>query len=123
MGRIGPNRHIEVSMSRFVSTSIALAFLSATFALSAAATDGLDARTHAKVMRAKRAQAMEQNAHPALMQGLPPVGSQQGQVVDPCKAGVNIGNVYADKNNRAAPRENTVVVTGDVIFAPSRNCR
>jgi hypothetical protein len=94
------------------------------FTLPCAAQDGLDARTHAKVMRAKRMQAMEQNANPGNQTGLPPVGSQQTQVVDPCKGGIDIGNVYVDKNNRgAAPRENTVVVTGDVIFAPSRNCR
>jgi hypothetical protein len=87
------------------------------------AQDGLDARTHAKVMRAKRMQAMEQNNNTENKTGLPPVGAATAQGADPCKAGIDIGNVYMDKNNRAAPRENTVVVTGDVIFAPSRNCR
>lgn len=87
----------------------------------ALANDGLDARTHAKVMRAKRMQTMEKAANTENRSGLPPVGAQQN--ADPCNAGIGIGNVYVDKNSRAAPRENTVVVTGDVIFAPSRNCR
>lgn len=110
-------------MLRSFCASIGVATLMLCLPLPAAAQDGLDARTHAKVMKAKRAQGMQQNANPGMMQGLPPVGTQQTQVVDPCNPGVNIGNVYADKNNRAVPRENTVVVTGDVIVVPGRNCR
>jgi hypothetical protein len=88
------------------------------------ATDGLDARTHNKVMRAKRAQAMDRNSGHDKSSGLPPVGSQQqAQNSDPCKAGIDIGNVYTGNSNRGMPRENIVVVTGDVIFAPNRNCR
>ena len=101
-----------------------LIFVTCTLAIltgHASAYDGLDARTHAKVMRAKRMQAIEKDANTENKSGLPPVGAQQN--IDPCSAGIGIGNVYVDKNNRAAPRENTVVVTGDVIFAPSRNCR
>lgn len=95
----------------------------------AVAADGLDARTHSKVMKAKREQAMVQyektqnpqaaTANNQQQANNPAFGSQ-----DPCSAGVNVGNVFVDSNNRfGAPRENTVVVTGDVIFAPSRNCR
>lgn len=78
-----------------------------------AAGDGMDARTHAKVMRAKRAQAMDsKDSEPAR-------GYKES-----CGNGASIGNVYTDRNNRAGvPRENTVVVTGDVIVLPGRNCR
>lgn len=101
-----------------------LACMASLIALPCLAQDGLDARTHAKVMRAKRQQAMAQNVNQDGRAGLPPVGAGQAQIADPCKAGIDIGNVYVDRNNRGgAPRENTVVVTGDVIFAPSRNCR
>lgn len=88
------------------------------------ATDGLDVRTHTKVMRAKRMQAMDRNSGADKPAGLPPVGSPQStNASDPCKAGIDIGNVYTGNSNRGMPRENVVVVTGDVIFAPSRNCR
>ena len=87
----------------------------------ASADDGMDARTHSKVMRAKRMQAIDKNANADNPSALPAVGAQQN--ADPCSAGIGIGNVYVDKNGRNAPRENTVVVTGDVIFAPGRNCR
>lgn len=93
------------------------------------AADGLDARTHSKVMKAKREQAMvqyekTQNPQAAVTNGQQQPSSQAMGGADPCSAGVNVGNVYVDNNNRfGAPRENTVVVTGDVIFAPSRNCR
>lgn len=97
-------------------------FLAAfTLSIPALATDGLDARTHSKVMRAKRMQAIEKDSPANNQSGLPAVGAPQAS--DPCKAGIDIGNVYVDKNGRNAPRENIVVVTGDVIFAPSRNCR
>lgn len=87
----------------------------------ASAGDGMDARTHSKVMRAKRMQAIEKDTSSEKSSGLPLVGAQQN--ADPCSAGIGIGNVYVDKNGRTAPRENTVVVTGDVIFAPGRDCR
>lgn len=106
-----------------ISILFALSAIASVFAFPAYAADGLDARTHAKVMRAKRMQAMEQNTRAENKSGLPPVGAQQTQVADPCKGGIDIGNVYVDKGGRAAPRENTVVVTGDVIFVPGRNCR
>ena len=78
-----------------------------------AAGDGIDARTHAKVMRAKRTQAMDTKGREANR------GYQES-----CGTGASIGNVYTDKNSRgSAPRENTVVVTGDVIVVPGRNCR
>jgi hypothetical protein len=79
-----------------------------------AAGDGLDARTHAKVMRAKRAQAMDAQDK----------GAAGQPYRESCGSGANIGNVYTDRSNRGtAPRENTVVVTGDVIVLPGRNCR
>ena len=108
-------------MIKPVSWSCLLACIVALAVSNVLASDGLDARTHAKVMRAKRMQAMEKDKNPEILAGLPPVGSQQA--ADPCGAGIGIGNVYVDKSGRNAPRENTVVVTGDVIFAPSRNCR
>jgi hypothetical protein len=96
-----------------------VAALAATFPLmlpvdfALAANDGMDARTHAKVMRAKRTQAMD-------AQGREPKRGYQ----ESCDGGVNIGNVHTDRNSRgSAPRENTVVVTGDVIVLPGRNCR
>ena len=110
-------------MVKSVFIVASLVALSSFTVFSANAADGMDARTHAKVMRAKRMQAMDQNSARENNSGLPPVGAPQAQIVDPCKAGIDIGNVYIDKNSRNAPRENTVVVTGDVIFAPSRNCR
>lgn len=89
---------------------------------SQAFAEGLDARTNSKVMRVKRHQALDQ--YEKAQDQPSQVGSPKSATAnDPCNAGVNIGNVMVDGNNRFGPRENTVVVTGDVIFAPSRNCR
>jgi hypothetical protein len=81
--------------------------------------DGLDARTSVKVNKAKRHQALEQKK-----QGeIPTIGNTNfDNSKDPC-AGVDIGNVYTDGKRGPAPRENTVVVTGDVINIPSNKCR
>lgn len=114
----------------FIITCAGMALFFSAFN-SLALADGLDARTHSKVMRAKREQAMIQHEQAQNPTAFPPVGQQQqspafpmSNGADPCAAGVNIGNVMVDNNNRfGSPRENTVVVTGDVIFAPSRNCR
>jgi len=78
---------------------------------------GLDARTSMKVNRAKRHQALDKS-------NTRPSGSTNRQTSseDPCK-GVNIGNVYTDGNRGATPRENIVVVTGDVINIPNNRCR
>lgn len=106
-------------MKKTVSLLIGLVCILAFPADQASASDGLDARTHSKVMRAKRMQAMDKDASQQNPSALAPVGTQFN--ADPCSIG--IGNVYVDKNGRNTPRENTVVVTGDVIFAPGRNCR
>lgn len=77
-----------------------------------AQTSSLDSRTNVKVMKAKRLQAMKSNKY----------GGDDEKVSNGC-GGVEIGNVSTAKNARAtAPRENTVVVTGDVIVVPGRNC-
>ena len=76
----------------------------------AVAADGLDARTHSKVMKAKREQAMVQYEK-TQTQAATVTNQQQANNpamvgCDPCSAGVNVGNVYVDSNNRfGAPRE------------------
>lgn len=79
---------------------------------------GLDARTSMKVNRAKRHQALDKS-NAARSSG---ATNRQTNSEDPCK-GVDIGNVYTDGNRGATPRENIVVVTGDVINIPNNRCR
>lgn len=116
-----------INRSKRCAEALAWAILMASTV--AVAADGLDARTHSKVMKAKREQAMvqyekTQNPQAATANTQQQVNNPAMGGSDPCSAGVNVGNVFVDNNNRfGAPRENTVVVTGDVIFAPSRNCR
>jgi hypothetical protein len=79
--------------------------------------DGLDASTSMKVNRAKRHKSMDKSN----TQSSNSVGNNNS-TDDPCK-GVEIGNVYTDSKRGPTPRENTVVVTGDVINIPSNRCR
>lgn len=77
-----------------------------------AEANGLDSRANVKVLKAKRMQAMKNNKD-----------DDESKMSDDC-SGVEIGNVSTNKNARAnAPRDNIVVVTGDVIVVPGRNCR
>lgn len=78
-----------------------------------AQVDGLDSRTNLKVMKAKRLQAIQSRKEDA---------DTGKKTTDGC-SGVDIGNVETGRGARAlAPRENTVVVTGDVIVVPGRHC-
>ncbi len=73
----------------------------------------VDSRTSLKINRAKRHNAMEAQDKD---------GFGNNGTVRSCN-GVEIGNVHAGPNQRNQPRENTVVVTGDVINIPSDRCR
>lgn len=86
------------------------------------AEDNMDSRTRMKVNRAKRHQSIDDKAANAVMSFPTPSQPKKNAAADPC-AGVEIGNVYTDRNRGATPRENTVVVTGDVINVPSNKCR
>jgi hypothetical protein len=100
--------------NHFVFTLLVIFLLSSV----AFAEEGLDVRTSLKVNRAKRHQSIEDKG-----EELVSFGKKKETEKDPC-AGVDIGNVYTNGQNRgAAPRENTVVVTGDVINIPSNKCR
>jgi hypothetical protein len=98
--------HISLLIALCVTSTVAFA-----------EDDGLDARTSLKVNRAKRHQAMEKSNTRSVNST-----SKENMTEDPCK-GIEIGNVYTDSNRGATPRENTVVVTGDVINIPSSKCR
>lgn len=94
--------HISLFVAICVTSSVAFA-----------EDDGLDARTSLKVNRAKRHQAMKKSNSQSVNST-----SKETTPEDPCK-GIEIGNVYTDSNRGATPRENTVVVTGDIINIPS----
>ena len=96
---------------------ILLIVLCSTSSMAFADDDGLDARTSMKVNRAKRHQSLDKSNTQSSN-----TANKQNTTEDPCK-GVEIGNVYTDSNHGATPRENTVVVTGDVINIPSNKCR
>ncbi|NVN99801.1 MAG: hypothetical protein HXX17_10785 [Geobacteraceae bacterium] len=101
--------------------TLAVLVFSSQFLMSAtvfAGDDGLDAGTSLKVNRAKRHQSMEKSDKSKAVIS----SNLQKADGDPCK-GVEIGNVYTDGKVAAVPRENTVVVTGDVINIPSSKCR
>ncbi len=73
----------------------------------------VDSRTSLKINRAKRHNAMQAQEND---------GFGNNGTVTSCK-GVDIGNVRTGPGQRNTPRENTVVVTGDVINIPSDRCR
>lgn len=81
-----------------------------------ATDDGLDANTSLKVNRAKRHKTMEKSDRSSK------ASNMQKTDGDPCK-GVEIGNVFTDGKRASVPRENTVVVTGDVINIQSNKCQ
>lgn len=99
-------------MNRKISCLGLLAGLLA-FAPASFADFDVDARTSLKINRAKRHNAMQAQEND---------GFGNNGTVTSCK-GVDIGNVHTGPGQRNAPRENTVVVTGDVINIPSDRCR
>lgn len=102
-----------------IKTTIFLGLTLFSMAAYLAADDGLDARTSLKVNRAKRHLSLEQKKR---IEMLPSSNKTFTTDKDPCE-GIDIGNVYTDGNRGPTPRENTVVVTGDVINIPSSKCR
>ncbi|MEI6214346.1 MAG: hypothetical protein WCP10_09595 [Desulfuromonadales bacterium] len=106
-----------MSQRYFLLLSLGMLFI----ATVSGAEEELDARTSMKVNRAKRHKSIEEKVVDAVVQPDSQT-RKKGTESDPC-AGVSIGNVYTDRNRGATPRENTVVVTGDVINVPSNKCR
>lgn len=99
-------------MNKFILSALLLSAAGAS-PMTWAQVDGLDSRTNLKVMKAKRLQAIQSRKED---------GDTSKKSTDAC-AGVDIGNVETGRGARAlAPRENTVVVTGDVIVVPGRHC-
>lgn len=103
-------------MKTIMALSFAAIVLAGSVSNTSAQVNGLDNRSNVKVMRAKRMQAIQNRKENK------EETSNNTKQNNGC-GGVEIGNVETGRGARAtAPRENTVVVTGDVIVVPGRHC-